>query len=124
MPKDAMKHNKRSIITVETKKTDDHIILNISDQGHGIKKEDQDKIFDTYFTTKEVGKGTGMGLSIVSSLITEIDGKIEVNSEINKGTKFIITIPRSKTIPQTKVNKEIKEPTAKLEKLKGQIFNS
>lgn len=65
----------------------------ISDNGHGIKKEFVDKIFDPFFTTKEPGKGTGLGLSIVYNIIKNIKGKLEVKSEIGKGTTFTIFFP-------------------------------
>ncbi len=56
----------------------------------------KDKIFDPFYTTKEIGKGAGLGLSITHSIITKINGTIEVKSFPNKGTKFIITIPTTK----------------------------
>ncbi len=63
----------------------------ISDNGSGISRENLKKIFDIYFTTKN--NGTGMGLSIVRQIILQHNGTIEVESVINKGSKFIITLP-------------------------------
>lgn len=71
----------------------DFIKIIIADNGIGIKKEVKNKIFDPFFTTKEVGEGTGLGLSIVYRIIESHHGKIEVNSEINEGTTFAITLP-------------------------------
>ena len=51
------------------------------------------KIFDPFFTTKDVGKGTGLGLAISFGIIEKHGGKIEVESEVGKGSEFIITLP-------------------------------
>jgi two-component system, NtrC family, sensor kinase len=67
--------------------------ISITDTGSGMSEETKQKIFDPFFTTKEVGKGTGLGLSISYGIIEKHKGKIEVNSEIGKGTTFIISLP-------------------------------
>jgi len=60
-----------------------------------MSEEVKNKIFEPFFTTKEVGKGTGLGLSISYGIISDHKGKINVESEIGKGTEFIITLPIS-----------------------------
>ncbi|SLM28221.1 putative Histidine kinase [Desulfamplus magnetovallimortis] len=70
-----------------------YVQLTIKDTGSGIAPELIDKIFDPYFTTKEVGKGTGMGLSIVHGIITSHDGAISVYSEPGKGSRFTVLLP-------------------------------
>ncbi len=64
-----------------------------ADTGTGIETEVKDKVFDPFFSTKGPTKGTGLGLSICYSIIKDHGGTIEIDSEKDKGTKFIITIP-------------------------------
>src|SRR4030042_662081 len=72
---------------------DDVIQIRISDTGIGMSPEICKRAFDSFFTTKEIGKGTGLGLFISHNLVTEVDGTIELESEIGKGTSVIIRIP-------------------------------
>lgn len=67
--------------------------IRISDTGKGIPPENLPKIFDPFFTTKPVGKGTGLGLSMAYSIIKKHDGEIKVESEVGKGTTFVIRLP-------------------------------
>ena len=78
-------------IYISTKFNKNNLIIEIQDTGIGIK--DKDKIFMAGYTTKGVGVGTGLGLAICSKIIAKHNGKIDVESTINKGSKFIITIP-------------------------------
>ena len=71
----------------------DMIELSVTDSGHGIAPEDLDKIFNPFFTTKEVGKGTGLGLTVVHGIVQEHGGQITVESELQKGTTFRILLP-------------------------------
>ena len=70
-----------------------YINLIVSDTGHGISQEDIDRIFDPYFTTKEVGKGTGMGLAVVHGIVKGHNGFISVKSEPGRRTAFSVFIP-------------------------------
>ena len=72
---------------------DDAIAIHISDTGIGMSPEICKRAFDSFFTTKEIGKGTGLGLFISHNLVTEVDGTIELESEIGIGTTVIIQIP-------------------------------
>ena len=63
------------------------------DTGHGIATHDLPKIFNPFFTTKEVGKGTGLGLTVVHGIVQEHGGSIEVDSEPGRGTIFTIGLP-------------------------------
>lgn len=72
------------------------VIIKIRDNGRGMSKDVQNKIFDHLFTTKGVGKGTGLGLSITRQIIQEKhNGKIECESDLGEGTQFTIFIPVS-----------------------------
>ncbi|HET7058519.1 MAG TPA: protoglobin domain-containing protein [Nitrospiraceae bacterium] len=67
--------------------------LVVGDTGHGIATDDLAKIFNPFFTTKEVGKGTGLGLTVVHGIVHEHGGTIEVDSEPGRGTTFTISLP-------------------------------
>ncbi len=67
--------------------------ISIQDNGPGIPESVRNQMFDPFFTTKPVGKGTGLGLHIVNSEVKKNGGKIEVNSEIGKGTTMTIKFP-------------------------------
>jgi PAS domain S-box-containing protein len=67
--------------------------LSVADTGCGIPPEMQERIFEPYFTTKEKSRGTGMGLAMVHGLISRQGGRIEVQSELGKGTTFEIFLP-------------------------------
>ncbi len=70
-----------------------YIDVKFIDTGHGIKPEDMERVFEPFFTTKEVGKGTGLGLAISYSIIQKHGGKIEVESEVGKGSTFTVRLP-------------------------------
>ena len=70
-----------------------HMRLTVSDTGHGIDSRDMKRIFEPYFTTKPKGEGTGMGLSVVHGIVKGLGGAINVESEIDKGTRFEVLIP-------------------------------
>ena len=71
----------------------DYARLRVSDTGPGISSADLDRIFDPYFTTKEVGKGSGMGLAVVLGIVTSHDGAIRVASIPGEGTTFDVYFP-------------------------------
>jgi two-component system NtrC family sensor kinase len=73
--------------------SDNQAIVSIEDTGTGIKGQHLPHIFDPFFTTKGIGKGTGLGLSISYAIIKEHEGRISVESESGKGSRFVIFIP-------------------------------
>ena len=80
-------------IRVSTHASNGFVEIKISDTGAGISDENLSKIFDPFFTTKEVGKGTGLGLNVAYNIVKKHKGDLKVESELGKGTTFIIRIP-------------------------------
>ncbi|MFN2354082.1 MAG: response regulator [Desulfopila sp.] len=72
-----------------------YLEFTVSDTGRGIPPEDLQVIFDPYFTTKEVGEGTGLGLAVVHGIVRDCGGCIEVASVVGQGTTFTILLPAS-----------------------------
>ncbi len=87
-----------------------YVELGIGDTGHGISSEVLEKIFDPYFTTKEVGKGTGMGLAVVHGIAKTHDGVIHVDSRLGKGTDFRVYFPSSSTVVSPEQKKDERVP--------------
>ena len=75
-------------------KPGDYILISVQDTGVGIEKELISKIFDPFFTTKDKGEGTGLGLSTVFGIVKQSEGYVVVESEVGKGTKFNIYLPK------------------------------
>ena len=82
-------------IIIRTQKYDDKVIIEITDNGYGISKENLSKISDPFFTTKEPGEGPGLGLSISYTIINEHNGTISFDSVEDKETIVKITFPLS-----------------------------
>jgi len=93
--KDAMPQG--GVLSVATSGDSDHVRVDISDTGSGIRPEHIDKIFDTFFTTKtDSERGVGLGLSVCYGFIKDHDGDIKVESEWGSGTTFHIVLPTAK----------------------------
>jgi PAS domain S-box-containing protein len=87
-------------ITIKTYQAGKTVVVEISDTGVGISEENLEHIFEPFFTTKEVGKGTGLGLSVVYGIIENHGGKIEVESQVGKGSMFRVILPvRGSPVP-------------------------
>ncbi|HEX7832049.1 MAG TPA: ATP-binding protein [Thermoanaerobaculia bacterium] len=71
----------------------DYVMFAVADTGHGIPPQIQSKIFEPFFSTKDVGNGTGLGLSTVNAIVREHHGFITIKSEVGKGTEFRVFIP-------------------------------
>jgi PAS domain S-box-containing protein len=80
-------------ILLGTRTADGEIVVEIADDGCGIPPDVLPRIFDPFFTTKPVGRGTGLGLSIGHGIIAEHGGRIEVESKVGEGTRFLIHLP-------------------------------
>jgi two-component system, NtrC family, sensor kinase len=83
----------RKKIIIKAYSSQDHLILEFKDNGTGIPHTIINKIFDPFFTTKEIGRGTGIGLSITYGIVRDFNGVIQVESEENRGSNFIIKFP-------------------------------
>lgn len=80
-------------LTVRTETTDDHVLLIVEDTGSGMSEDVVEQIFLPFFTTKDVGQGTGLGLPVVHGIIASHGGSIEVKSRVSRGTRFEIRMP-------------------------------
>ncbi len=85
----------RAIVRISTRNDAQatSIVLQVSDNGEGIRPENLSKIFDPFFTTKEEGKGVGLGLAVVYGIVQSHHGDIEVKSDRTTGTIFTVTLP-------------------------------
>jgi len=83
-------------IGVRTFQERNHVVVEISDNGSGIPPEIRDRIYDPFFTTKEIGRGTGQGLAIAHRTVVERHhGIIDFTTEVGKGTSFFVRLPLS-----------------------------
>jgi signal transduction histidine kinase len=85
-------------ITVRTRRENDHVVVEVADDGPGIPAEVRDKIFDPFFTTKQSGKGTGLGLDTSRRIVEERHrGTLTVDSAPGSGTTFKVRLPVENT---------------------------
>jgi PAS domain S-box-containing protein len=80
-------------LLIKTEEVNGAMRISFKDNGPGIDKENLARIFDPFFTTREVGQGTGLGLSICHGIIAEHKGRIWAESEMGKGSTFIVELP-------------------------------
>ncbi len=84
----------KGTISIGTRRSADHVEIQISDTGGGIPDSIKDRVFDPFFTTKEVGKGTGQGLSIAyKTIVKGHNGDLSFDSKAGVGTTFVISLP-------------------------------
>ena len=116
------KETPEGTVKVKTRFDQKNIFLDFIDNGRGIEKENLTKIFDNFFTTKDVNKGTGMGLSIANSIIESMHGEMSVSSKVGEGTTFTLKLKRSK---KPKVTSFVEESAASeqldLEKMSAHV---
>ena len=88
-----------------------YVKLAVCDTGHGIKSKHIDRIYDPYFTTKDLGEGTGLGLSVVQGIVKAHNGTITVKSELGQGTVFEVLFPVIEDNPASESERPTGFPT-------------
>jgi signal transduction histidine kinase len=91
---DVLDLDARKLKTAGKIKSGTYVRLTISDTGHGMDKQTLARIFEPFFTKKEVGSGSGLGLSVVHGIVSNYNGAIEVESQPGKGSRFMIYLPQ------------------------------
>jgi signal transduction histidine kinase len=81
-------------ISIVCENAGDNVVLTIRDTGQGIARENLEKIFEPFFSTKPPGEGTGLGLFVSRSIIEKLGGEIDVESQLGHGTRFCIRLPK------------------------------
>ena len=89
----AMAESEAGTLTVRTWVEEGSVCAAVEDTGSGIQPENLTRIFEPFFSTKRIGAGSGLGLSICRNIINEFGGDIQVESELGKGTRFVIRLP-------------------------------
>ena len=90
------KHGDKGRVVIRTLKTDSEVEIRVEDNGAGIPMENQQKIFELFYSTKPPGKGTGLGLPICQNIVQKLGGEISFQSKAGVGTTFTILIPNMK----------------------------
>ncbi len=85
--------NIEKLLKIESYTEKDQVVVTVSDTGLGMSDEVKNKLFEPFFTTKAIGKGTGLGTSISYGIINDYGGTVDIESQENKGAKFIIKFP-------------------------------
>jgi CheY-like chemotaxis protein len=94
----------------------------VADNGCGVPDHLKEKIFSPFFTTKEVNQGTGIGLALVSATIKEHHGRLELETKLDVGSKFIFTIPVVMDLSQPQVTSPLVSTKAKLSKIECTVM--
>ena len=90
---DAMEQSEERILTIQSMAVGDEVLVRVIDTGTGMRPEVQERIFESFFTTKSSAKGTGLGMSISQNIVEQHKGQIRFNSELGRGTTFEIYLP-------------------------------
>ncbi len=96
----------------------DWVSIAVEDTGCGISKENIGRIIEPFFTTKDVGQGTGLGLATVYGIVLQTGGFLDITSKVGKGTTFTIYLPR---LTEKEINAEVQEVSAPSEEMTGDL---
>jgi len=118
----------RGGLSIKTEAIDKTIRISFKDDGPGIAKENLDRIFNPFFTTREVGEGAGLGLSICHGIIAEHKGRIYAASEPGKGATFIVELPiitedREQKRAEPVIRESVKAARAKILVVDDEVIN-
>lgn len=100
----AMPHG--GTMTIQAERSGDEVVVRVRDTGVGIRKEDQDRVFDPFFSSREnepdpESRGTGLGLSVSHGLVEAHGGTIDLDSEVGRGTTFTVRLPVARAADST-----------------------
>jgi len=101
---------------------DDYLLIEVKDTGCGIPKDNLNKIFEPFFTTKAVGQGTGLGLATVYGIVKQTGGFVFVESEVGKGTSFLLFLKAHRPVPGEEEEEKVVEKPARDLTGKGTIL--
>jgi signal transduction histidine kinase/CheY-like chemotaxis protein len=118
--KDATEDVKEKIVTISLERQSMAIIL-ISDNGKGVPEDIKEKIFEPFFTTKRVGKGTGIGLGIVSKIVSNMNGAIELKSTNGEGSTFKLSFPM---VNMTEIEQPKESITESFDTVKNDLYKN
>ncbi len=102
--------HRKGTVSVIASATADQVQVSFADDGVGITPENLSKIFNPFFTTREVGEGRGLGLSVCHRIVSDHGGRIRVDSEIGQGTVVTIELPLGTSLPPLKVESRREKP--------------
>ncbi|MGD8724802.1 MAG: PAS domain S-box protein, partial [Desulfobacterales bacterium] len=90
--------NNEKHLTIKSFAENGHVCVKVTDTGIGMSAEVKNKIFEPFYTTKKVGKGTGLGVSISYGIVQDYKGAIDIESQVGQGTTFILKFPQASKV--------------------------
>jgi PAS domain S-box-containing protein len=103
-------------LAIKTERAGDSLRISFKDNGLGIAKENLERIFNPFFTTRRIGQGTGLGLSVCHGIVTEHKGKIWAESQLGKGATFVVELPIVDDNKQSDIRESVVRETRKADK--------
>jgi len=94
-------------ILIKSQFDEDRVHISIQDNGHGMSKETLEQVMEPFYTTKDVGKGSGLGLSLCETIVLAHGGSLDIESEEGKGTTVHVFLPIDLNDPESESNEAI-----------------